>query len=297
MTEKIATMANEAKEEIIPAKARFGFALPLGIIAGMLVLMSAVWTTYMRVIRPWQARWGATDEDIERALPGDDFILRPNYDRTRAITIDAPASAVWPWLVQMGQGRGGMYSYEFLENAMGLKFKNADHIIPELQDLKVGDVVPFEPGGTGMDVVELEKEHHLLLKGGHMATWLFLLEPLGEEKCRLIVRFRARINFKQMAEPELSEPDGVDAPQMKTNPLVRLMVFFLDPGEFIMQRKMLLGIKERAERVWQQVTPTVRQEFILPEVEPFAKMKKIRAKKEPAPEKVRVPLREAETAG
>lgn len=108
-------------------------------------------------------RWGATDEEVGEALPGDDLVSDVDFVTTRAVTIAAEPAAVWPWIVQMGQGRGGMYTYDWLENMSGLDMHSADAILPEWQGLKVGDMVPLEPSGSGYQVVALEPERLLLL--------------------------------------------------------------------------------------------------------------------------------------
>src|SRR5690606_5720018 len=97
------------------------------------------------VTRRWYARWGSTAEEQRRALPGDDIVAAPRPITTRAITIRAPSSAVWPWLVQMGQGRGGLYSYQKPENLARCDMHNADRIHPEWQNLAAGDKVRFGP--------------------------------------------------------------------------------------------------------------------------------------------------------
>ena len=89
----------------------------------------------MLVVRPWHRRWGASDEEVGRSLPGDDLVTEANFETTRAITIDARPEEVWPWLVQIGQGRGGFYSYDLLENAMGLDIQSAGQILPQYQGL------------------------------------------------------------------------------------------------------------------------------------------------------------------
>ena len=95
-------------------------------------------------LRPWYRKWGATDAEVDRSLPGDDLVAYPKGDYTHAITIRASAAEIWPWLVQLGQGRGGFYGYEWIENLVGCQIHNADHIIPEFQHLEVGDSVwPF----------------------------------------------------------------------------------------------------------------------------------------------------------
>jgi hypothetical protein len=176
-------------------------------------------------------------------MPGDELVSEANYRTTRAITIDAPAAAVWPWLVQIGQGRGGFYSYDLLENVMGLDIHSADQIIPQWQDVQVGDIIPLEPAGGGYTVAEIVPNHHLVLyadgageseldevfRRAHAAsTWTFLLQELDGSHTRLVVRWRARWDL-------LSSPASL---------LIGLM---LDPIEFLMEQKMMRGIKERAE--------------------------------------------------
>jgi hypothetical protein len=109
---------------------------------------------YVRYARPWQLTWGATPDEVSRPLPGDELVTRPTFNATRAITIDAPPEEIWPWLVQIGLTRAGWYSYDILDN---LGRTSARHIIPELQHLAVGDVVPMSPDGKqGMRVHSLD---------------------------------------------------------------------------------------------------------------------------------------------
>ncbi len=216
-----------------------------------LALGSAAMAAYVQHVRPWMLRWGATDDEILRALPGDDLVPYPKLNATHAITIDAPVTEVWPWLVQIGQGRGGFYSYDWLENAMGLEIHNADRILPEFQDLKVGDKVPLSPDGFGIPVAILKPCRALVLHGDSRldpnaipelrpgdfvsASWGWLLEQVDERRTRLVERWRADWN-----------------PSPQNTVFMRAL---LEPGAFLMERKMLLGIKERAEtpRLWNAV--------------------------------------------
>lgn len=206
---------------------------------------------YLLFVRPWQLRWGATDEEASQAMPGDDQVKQPRYISTRAITIKAPAADVWPWLVQIGTGRAGWYSYDWLENllpesARGSGIINAERIIPELQHLEVGDSVPLSPT-TGFTVVEIEPtralalhatmdlltglpvESNTLKRGTYLdGSWTFVLRPLDEGTTRLIARVRYDY------QPRL------------WGALIALLL--LEPAHFVMERKMLLGIKQRAER-------------------------------------------------
>src|SRR6478672_6897855 len=95
------------------------------------------------VLRHRYLKWGATSREQAQPLVGDDLLPAVDLSATRAITVDAPADAVWPWLVQLGQGRGGFYSYDWLEQMVGAGIRSADYIVPELQQLAVGDTVPL----------------------------------------------------------------------------------------------------------------------------------------------------------
>ena len=185
---------------------------------------------YTTAIRPWHMRWGATDDEVRRAMHGDDIVQHPTYNSTRAITINARPKAIWPWLVQLGQGRGGMYSYEWIENRlMGLQMRNADHVLPEFQHLRVGDIVPMSPAGTGPRVRAMRPNQFLLLVFDDDAwTWSFGLYPTTNHQTRLVIRNRWDI---------------------KGSLPMLFMSVLLDPGDFVMERKMMLGIKQRAEHV------------------------------------------------
>ena len=200
--------------------------------------------SYLLVIRPWMLSWGTVRDELNHLLPGDELLPEPNIHATHAITIQAPPSAVWPWLVQLGQGRGGFYSYDWIENMMGLDIRNADHIQPEHQSIKVGDTIALAPQGFSIPVAIVEPERALVLHGDtrksgpgesppmkpgdYLATsWGFYLFDRGDKGTRLIERWKASWN-----------------PSPANNFLYRL---FLEPGAFLMERKMLLNIKQRAE--------------------------------------------------
>ncbi|MDQ3862665.1 MAG: hypothetical protein M3317_04045, partial [Actinomycetota bacterium] len=122
---------------------------------------------YAFFIRPWHLRWGATGEETEKPLPGDDLVPDPAIESTRAITINVPEAEVWPWVMQLGQSRGGLYSYDFLENLAGLDIHSVDGIVEELQDLEAGDLVRLAPERFGPEagfrVVGLDPPRALLL--------------------------------------------------------------------------------------------------------------------------------------
>jgi hypothetical protein len=207
-------------------------------LAGGVVLLG-----YVSLVRPKILRWGATDQEAAERLPGDEVVAQPRYQTTHAVTIHAPAGQVWPWLVQLGQGRGGLYSYDWLENLFGLGFRSADRILPELQQLQVGDQVWLAPRDSGMplwyQVLDFQPPQALVLgphgdrqealaQGLPWPTWSFVLRELGDGSTRLIVRMRS--DFKPTPLGLLANKYG------------------LEPVHFAMERKMLLGIKGRAER-------------------------------------------------
>lgn len=146
---------------------------------------------------------GASPAEVRAAMPGDDLVPRPRLQSTRARTIRAPAAAVWPWIVQIGQGRGGFYSHQWLENLVGCDIHNADRIVPELQQLQVGDVIRLtrRSDAPSMAVARIAPERSLVLRalaGGAPegpprpvdATWAFVLRPVGASATRLVVRNR-----------------------------------------------------------------------------------------------------------
>ncbi|GIK42946.1 MAG: hypothetical protein BroJett011_67790 [Chloroflexota bacterium] len=206
-------------------------------VIGVATASVATLSTYLLVIRPWYRKWGATKAEIQRPLPGDDLVSQPKVESTRAVTIQARAADIWPWLVQIGQGRGGFYSYDWLENLIGCDIHNADQIIPEFQQLAVGDKVRLGPEGYPFyTVAAIEPEQLLLLHAEDPEQesppvediWLFYLDETAPGVTRLIARNRR--NY----EPTLA------------NFIVWQVV--TEPLHFLMEQKMLRGIKERAER-------------------------------------------------
>jgi hypothetical protein len=189
---------------------------------------------YTLLARRRQLRWGTTDKESEEQLPGDDLIENADITATRAITIRASADQVWPWIAQLGQGRGGFYSYDFLENLVGCDIHSADRIVPEWQDVEVGDEVRFAPA-VGLAVASLEQGRSLVLRGGvpigntpapYDSTWAFVVRDEPSKKTRLLVRERYAY----------------------TRPWARLIVEPTEVLSFVMSQKMLRGIKDRAER-------------------------------------------------
>jgi len=209
----------------------------------LLTLISAVIASgivYFAFVRPKVRGWGLDPHEAELPLPGDDLIPEPSHVETRGITINAPVAKVWPWLVQMGFGRAGWYSFEMLDNKA-----SGDTVLPEFQDLKAGDIMPTHPGG-GFMVKTVEPERALVLYTDTdllrsqaersenesypeiKASWAFYLQP-EDGTTRLIERFRAKTPGSGPATAVLGEIMGT--------------------GIVLMTRKQMLGIKERVERL------------------------------------------------
>ncbi|MGX5714714.1 SRPBCC family protein [Arthrobacter sp. MAHUQ-56] len=184
--------------------------------------------------RRYYLRWGATDAESAGALPGDDFLPSADLQATRAITIKAPAEAVWPWLAQMGQGRGGFYSYDFLENLQGLDIHSADRIHPEWQDIQAGDRFHLAPAASSdLEIAVVDAGNALVLRvppgsppGPFDFTWAFVLRPQPDGTTRLLVR--ERYAYRQW--------------------WAAWMVEAVEVASFIMSRRMLQGIRSRAEK-------------------------------------------------
>ena len=195
-----------------------------GVVAGALV---AVYPLF------WRTRcltWGATRAEAEQRLPGDELLPGAQLVTTRAIGIGAPPEAVWPWLVQMGSGRAGAYSYDWIENLLGLDMHSANVILPQFQDLKVGDELPMGKGRPAMRVERLDPGHVLAVRiGDGYWVWIFALLP-GYGGTRLLSR-------NLISLPSASAPARA------------AWSVLMEPASLIMERKMLLGIKERAERL------------------------------------------------
>ena len=209
---------------------------------------AAVAAGYVLAVRPRMLHWGATAQETAAPLPGDELVRTPRMQSTRAVTINAPAASVWPWLVQLGAGRGGMYSYDLLETAAGLGMHSANRILPQHQQLDVGDVVPlvFRKGpDAGIPVRRVEAGSVLGLggtmdprtgqirpSGGAPAGprvelgWTFVLQPVNGRGTRLLSR--TRYDYSPLPVGLILRP-------------------VLEPLQFIMERRMLLGIKSRAE--------------------------------------------------
>jgi hypothetical protein len=197
------------------------------LVAGPLALLAG----YV-LLRPRLNNWGATADERDATLPGDELVPRPSYQTTRAVTADAPPEDVWPWLVQLGAGRGGLYSYEWLDVLFGvLDAPSAERILPQHQRLEAGDEISLGVEGGGLLVERVDPERALVTVSEAFTdgtlTWVFALEPLADGRTRLLTRNRARVEW---------------------SPRAVLTLVGLEPAAFAMTRKMLLGIKRRAER-------------------------------------------------
>jgi hypothetical protein len=204
----------------------------LAFVAGLIAILA-----YTRFVAPWHRRWGATGEEVARAMPLDDRVTDPNAISTRAITIDAQPDKVWPWLVQMGdKPRAGYYSYTLIEKIQGLDVENAHSILPQYQSLEEGEAI--DKGGT-MVVLSIESGRHLVLgpktpPSWLESTWAFGLYPEGDGRTRLVTRVSARYSLRGMLKglPWYTWPFWL----------------FIDPGVFVMERKMLKEIKKHTEQ-------------------------------------------------
>lgn len=189
----------------------------------------------------WRKRWGARPGEPDPTMLGEDLVADAAWEFTRAVSIAAPPENVWPWIVQIGQGRGGFYSFERLENVIGCRITNADVILPEHQTLAVGDSIRLHPTAPPLHVALMEPGRSLVLTSrpgddapGAPSThttdsvWAFHVVPNGHNASRLIERGKSGFG-SSMAERLFFSP------------------LLLEPVGFVMSREMLLAVKERAE--------------------------------------------------
>ena len=194
--------------------------------ARIAVIAAVIAVLYGRLLRRPVLTWGATRAEADAGLPGDELLEHADGVATRAIDIEAPASAVWPWLAQMGPApRGGAYTYDWIENLLGLDMHSADTILPEFQHPQVGDTIGYGPNHMRIERLEPGRVLAWRSEDGNW-VWTFVLEE-HDSRTRLISRNRFRL------------PRLID----------RIGMLPMEPGSLVMERKMLRGIKERAERL------------------------------------------------
>jgi hypothetical protein len=195
-------------------------------VARTAVISLGLGVLYVSLLRRPILTWGADSFEADARLPGDELLDEADGVSTRAIWIDAPPSAVWPWLAQMGPSpRGGAYTYDWIENLLGLDMHSADHVLPDFQHPHVGDTIGFGPNRMRLERVEPENVLAWRSEDGNW-VWTFVLDR-ADRTTRLISRNRFRL-------PTLS---------------ARIGMVPMEPASLLMERKMLHGIKARAEHL------------------------------------------------
>ena len=197
----------------------------IAVLIGLVILVTGA----VILLTPWMDRWGATDEEVRATFPGDELLVKPASFVNHAVTIRARPEQIYPWIVQLGAGKGGYYSYTWLETyLLNCPLVNADRIHPEWQDLKVGDEVkmcPQQPGPPPYTVAMMKPDQAVVLghqeNGKWVDLWQFVIVPRQDGSSRLILRTRT------MAVGGFWD--------------------VIHPGVFVMERGLLLGVKERAE--------------------------------------------------
>jgi hypothetical protein len=200
------------------------------VVGGAVLVAGTAALSYPLVLRRRCLTWGARPEEVARELPGDELLATPDIVSTRAVTIGAPPGAVWPWLIQMGSGRGGAYTYDWIENLFGLGMHSADKVLQQFQDVKVGDEFRLAPNRPKLRVEILEPQQVFTVRfeDGNW-VWIFAL-------------------FREDGTTRLLSRNRIATP--KASALTRLFsLLVMEPGSLVMERKMLLGIRERAERL------------------------------------------------
>lgn len=201
----------------------------------LIALIAGLVIGYANVLRPWLLNWGSTPEETRMSLPGDELTPTALRNYTRALTIHAPAEKIWPWLIQMGADRAGLYSYTWLEKAIACPQENADSINPAWQSPQVGDKVllcPDPAAPPAYEIAQIVPNQAFILghragpadglsEGAWAETWGFILVPVDANTTRLVIRTRSQIDPAWMT--------------------------MLEPGVFIMERGMMLGIQQRAQ--------------------------------------------------
>jgi hypothetical protein len=197
-------------------------------------------------LRRRRLRWGARDEELQQAFPGDELVPEPRWQYLHGVTVRAPPAMVWPWIAQLGQGRGGFYSYQLLENLMGCRIQNASAVVPELQTISVGDPVHIHPKVPALRVAIVEPHHALVLQARAQLTsgpasaegtdpdppnlsWAFIIKRDEGGQSRLFSRHR--VDYGPGWARALGYGPGI-----------------VEPVGYAMDLKMLAGIRWRAEQ-------------------------------------------------
>jgi hypothetical protein len=233
---------NLIKEQKQP---RFTFYHLIEGIEGVFIIIACYLTLFLKPVRD---SWGLSKEEAKRTFPGDEWLAQPSSQFTHAVEINAPAEKVWCWIAQMGQGRGGFYSYEALENLTGMNIYNSDEILPEFQNPQIGDLIPFGPAdayplvlcepGKAMTIgfcydldksILFDQETSSYPSNYFCLSWLWYVEPIDNHRSRFFSRNR------------------IAYPHSFKNKLI--FGLLMEPIVFAMDRKMCLGIKKRAEKL------------------------------------------------
>ena len=195
------------------------------ILISMLSLLIGLILIYLFIIRPWQLRWGASQTEVKLILPGDNIVLKPNFNATRAITINASPEIIWRWIIQIGSKRAGWYSIDWIDNG---GVKSSKEILPQFQNIAVDQFIPFTPDQkNGMWVKDFQSYQYILwVDKIRNATWLWYLIPDGNNNTRLLQRLQTKYVWKGFW-------------------IIYYLLF--DMGDIIMMRACMKGIKRRAE--------------------------------------------------
>jgi hypothetical protein len=199
---------------------------------GLTLVFAAACGVFLRVYRPWHSRWGATDEEVALEMPGDELIKQATFNVTRAISFQARPEEIWPWIIQIGFHRAGFYSYDWLDN---LGKPSTEHIIPALQDIEVGTWIPMAgkvSEETAFRVRAFEANRWILWEKA-ASTWAWKLLPIDEEHTRLLIRLKCHYRWAR--------------------PTIVTDLFLMEIGDFPMMRKLMLGLKRRAEKAHAEV--------------------------------------------
>ena len=194
-------------------------------------MLAAGLAAYFSFFRKAHLRWGASDEEVRKVLPGDELVPETGFVATHALTVDAPPECVYPWFLQLGQDKAGFYSYTALENLFGCQMKNTYELRREWLELRVGDSVLFHPKAPRVPVAILEENRVFCMGAPGESSWSMICEPLGERRTRLIIRLRSNVRSIGGRIFHLG---------------------FWEPAHFIMERKMMLTIKELAEELYER---------------------------------------------